>query len=143
MKQRITLEQWAELSPQAQDKARELWKPKRGDEAVVTDTDILGAGNAVLIKDYKEFSSYNVFYCIFGDGFGSYHKQALGPLFNIGQMIEILNPYGGIPVLVMHCTKHGCSIFDQDRDLINGKEVVERNELCDALWEAVKVKLQG
>jgi hypothetical protein len=68
-------------------------------------------------------------------------NSRLWPVLDIGQMIELLNPYGGIPVLVLHCTKHGYSIFNQDRDLINKEEMFESEELCDAFWQAVKAVL--
>ena len=69
---------------------------------------------------------------------GGYIAKDVSEWLTIGQMIELLNPYGSIPVLVIHCTKHGYSIFRQDRDLSQGKEIYEADELCDALWNAVK-----
>ncbi len=56
------------------------------------------------------------------------------PLLNIGQMIEFLGDYIDILDLREKWTV---------REMIPGMKLYEYDELCDALWEAVKEKLKS
>jgi len=128
MKQRISVEQLKELSPEQQERLRAWWKPKQFDVY------------------YEEFAD--------GDGYiGSIERESYipskeaSPLLSIGQCIELL----GTKCLV-NCPKkqwHVAIIGDvmpvykwADGECINESELNTKHfyskELIDALWQAVK-----
>ena len=110
MKRRITGEQLQELTQEQQKGLREWWKPQVGD--CVIDS----AGDIGVVYNEEEIDNADLF-----------------PLFDIGQMIELLEPYFE--------SAYGTEPARYFKGIILDWDDFEIPELCDALWEAVKVVL--
>jgi hypothetical protein len=118
MKQIITVEQLMELTEEQKQRLRELWKREFGDVFYITD-----------YKDNKEAQMQvmdRVWQLIVKD----YRKEFL-PLLSIGQMIELLiqhhGEYWSDSISKINGTTYSKNIYFTYED-----------ELCDALWQAVK-----
>lgn len=152
MKQNITIDQLKELTQEQEAKLRDLWKPKQYNlvaytykyhEELETDRIIIKGlynGNPTKIEEVSDMEGEYVF-----------PKENCLPILNIGQMIELLkqnDKYDCIPSMkhqhyngdnfidVGICTKNNGHISTEN--FINN---VECNELCDALWEVIKMIL--
>jgi len=135
MKTRIDVSQLNELSPEEKDKLRGLWKPKRGDIALVT-ADTLGKDDTALVTEY--ILEYKMVRVDFVTGSGSYDQGQLTPLVDIGQMIELLrNEKGAIPIMEEYDDNTFAAYYPGEGLFIY------KYELADALWEAVKSILRG
>lgn len=133
MKRRITPEQLQELTPEQQQKLRDLWKFEVGD--ICTNEDCI----EICIAEYLEGGEYTKYFSkeIRTADCGKiemYDAEDCLPLLDIGQMIELL--------------AHRLVKIDYD-GFTNNYYVQVRNaatygkpELCDALWNAVKFVLQ-
>jgi hypothetical protein len=111
MKQRITIEQLQELTEEQQQRLREWWKPQLYDvfiEILIDDEIIEGS---IERKTYEP------------------SKEAL-PLLDIGQMIELLHSKPSAYELI-----DICDCMDAYGGIIISEPI---NNLCDALWQAVK-----
>jgi len=123
MKRRITVEDLQQLTPEQQQKLRELWKPKWDDLVM----DFRGKESRLSIE------SNNFYLELYGkDGLKKYSDTKL-PLLNIGQMIELL------PLCYSGEGKYWTST-DYDKPSHFGIWW-EGEELCDALWKEVKEEL--
>ena len=120
MKQQITIDQLNELSEKGREHLREWWKPTPISECVSI-CKRLDGGEPIeprilevdkFIAKYKE--SHN--------GWANFYYY---PLLSIGQMIEFLGDDYSRIVLVSYTT-----------------DFVRADDLCDALWEAVKEVLE-
>lgn len=113
MKQRITIEQFNELSEEQRKRLREWWKPSYGDINYCPNDDF---GESVVLKGDEDIFTKNVF-----------------PLLSIGQCIELLfdlgcdvdMDHGKLKVLSDDYLELECGKFNW----------------CDPLWEAVKQTL--
>lgn len=118
MKQHITVEQLNELSDKGKERLRAWWKPQAGDLATAE-----GDGyRAVLVYNF----SVNTI------------KQAQYPLLSVGQMMEFLSESE-------YAFEITCDIGMLTMDKFIGyeqREAMGSEELCDALWEAVKEELE-
>lgn len=119
MKQRITAEDLQQLTDEQKQRLRIWWKPHAFDifydsgekkRRVLLDAEMRG-GSMVLF--YGDRRVDYVIYHIDGD-----LNRNLLPLLNIGQMIELLHDRGGMKPF---------DLYDYVAD-----------DICDALWEAVK-----
>jgi hypothetical protein len=109
MKQRISVEDLNQLSEEQKQRLRELWKPRNHDVYVYGYHDTVNQ-----ITDATKFLGKN---------------NAL-PVLGIGQMIELLYSIPNAHTLV-----DVCDSFDAYGGIIINEPV---NNLCDALWSAVK-----
>ena len=112
MKQRITVEQLNELTPEKKEKLREWWSPRIGDMYVFIS---LSDKYIELLDNVKEFIK---------------NKNWL-PLLSIGQCIELLTQEGNIDI---HYQTGKIDIY-----FLNPTEL--EGELIDALFAAVKEAL--
>ena len=129
MKQRITVEQLQELTPEQQQKLRELWKPNYGDCACEV-------GESDYVEQYKDDPYRHVI-----ENAQNILNNSL-PLLDIGQMIELLNNkrnqaetleiHAPIGLIDRWCVWYANGAFPKR---------YETHELCDALWESVKEAL--
>ena len=108
MKQRLEPKDIQELTDGQKVRLRELWEPEFGN------TYLRESGSVYCVKSYDgnyypEFGGVIFYYPI-----NHHSKRSCLPLLSIGQMIEIV----------------GNGFFD-----VNDIDI---NELCDALWQAVK-----
>ena len=122
MKQHITVEQIQELTPEQQQKLMDWWKPDIGNYVFYQETDEYGE-----IFDREDcicnvWGWKNIIYLnhLIDGGYKEILTEKATPLLDIGQMIELLGK-----------EKSGRVIMREWQD----------NELCDALWEAVKAVL--
>jgi len=135
MKQRITVEDLEQLTEEQKQRLREWWKPQSGDFMYY-----LRRGKQVLINYIGDGISDDVIVHVdYIIGEELYTKGDCLPLLNIGQMIELLEE-----------GKMATEIIDikSPRGLFNTYFVwygngdfpkkYEANELCNALWQAVK-----
>ena len=135
MKQHITTEQLNELSKKGKERLGKWWKPKWGDritsiEKISSEKEIHSLGfityyNAAgFMVEFKKppFSAYK-------------DKADLSPLLSIGQMIEFLDGKS----IDKHYTALNIIIFEQG---VGGTILLPTEQWCDALWEAVKEKLE-
>lgn len=140
MKQRITIEQFNELTKEQKQNLKDLWEPKEGDWVVIDSED--GFEEYLLYNDdeYQEYDAEEK--VIWGYKFEGGKKLEMCILPSNGQMVEFLeaNDFGdGIIVMGINET-FGSFVTDT----IFIKDVPVKylsNNLCDALWEAVKVNL--
>lgn len=118
MKQRITVEQLNELTDEQKERLREWWKPQTGDWCYpVNDegySDYCDHGIVIgdVVHDFPhgDFSPISYYSCL--------------PLLSIGQMIELTESTNIIKY-------NGGWALEEDA-------ISFHDELCDALWEAVK-----
>jgi len=126
VKRRITGDQLNELTEVQKQKLREQWKPEAGD---VIESDIFDS--EILIGAVDRESLYA---CTDTDFSVIYEKLLCLPLLSIGQMIEII---GNDWYMKAFCTSmHDCGIY-------KNMKYWKNDDLCDALWEAVKERLEG
>lgn len=118
MKQRITVEQLKELTPEQQDKLREFWQPRSLDVFASKCTD--GTYQPYAISHWQLNDSLE-------------NKELRLPLFSIGQMIELLHS----KYCDIQFETAGKSWFMQITGIVEAQET----ELADALWFAVKAVL--
>lgn len=115
MKKRISVDQMRELTKEQKKKLCEWWHPEHGDnfydyiETAYTDCIVFLNGN-----DIKGCQ---------GD---EYKKENCLPLLNIGQMIELLEN-----------KEHNNHLIRQIFH-ITSSQIDNVDNLCDALWEAIK-----
>ena len=131
MKQQITKEQLNELSDEGRQKLKDWWKPKDGDFAYSYDSIVSDAGSELHEGFIGESIGYDD---TFGESSGKY---ILYPLLSIGQMIEFLKDIDND--LDITYISSG-SIWSIGREFV--PESIMDEELCDALWEAVKEVLE-
>ena len=120
MKRRITPDQLQELTRDQQKILRERWKPETGD------------------KIFNLVDGDSFFICL------PEESKLVIPLLDIGQMIEIL--HGNYPDLDLYTLTNcaGASVwkgigkFDGYKAESDERIGFDVNELCDALWNAVK-----
>ena len=141
MKQRITVEQIRELTPEQGEKLREWWKPKDGDWFYGSYGDRDGDGEWIL-------SPYEVDSGVYGaslhDDYATPDDGAL-PLLTIGQMIELLcdNDINiddfRLSYIGTACDWVVCQTNQYGRFFPNKNYTAD--ELCDSLWQAIKEAL--
>lgn len=122
MKQHITYDQLYELSETGRENLRDWWKPQSGDLATS--------------KDNSGFIVYNFSL--------SAIKESDLPFLSIGQMIEFLDEHEDSSINAL-CFDKG--EFEWHLYTLKGipgqsKPSIRSVELCDALWNAVKEKLE-
>jgi len=110
MKRRITVEQLQELTEEQQQRLREWWKPEHGDWYL-----------QYWIDDEPSLLIYDSH---------TYLDDMFLPLLDIGQMIELLNNYD--------CDTEMQSAGNMWYVMVGGHINTQAEELCDALWQAVK-----
>jgi hypothetical protein len=127
MKQRISVEQLQELTEEQQRRLREWWKLQPGDimfdvKMECLETLVGGSNGKAIIEHIKSES-----------------KLRFLPLTNIGQMIELLNEKKKQNEKLEINAPIGL-ISKWSVWYANGEfpKKYENNELCDALWQAVK-----
>jgi len=121
MKRRITVEQLQELTEEQQQRLREWWKPEEGDYYFqAEETKIC----------HSDICSYTVVWPQKGE-------NDYIPLLDIGHMIELLS-YKGLGKIkpVIDCDTI-ITVESWDVSLDSGY-YGKGEELCDALWKAVK-----
>lgn len=121
MKQRITIDQLNELSEGQKNKLQGLWEPRRGDMFFNTQRNLVLLAEAVSNEGIESV----------GDLLSK--KECL-PLLSIGQMIELLDPYGSTIFTSKMWIAADPPIYEIS---VNGRQFYEAN-MCDCLWEAVK-----
>lgn len=152
MKQHITVEQLNKLSDKGREKLRKWWKPVLYDWYCLEGN---GEGSSIYLgeDDYSfvrrggQLDGRKLYYVEIGTNVVTYAN----PLLSIGQMIgflqyDSLKIFNGPPDIAVHDPEADYHV--QQWNIITG---IERNhnqegfaefELCDALWEAVKIKLE-
>ena len=134
MKQRITVDQLNELSPEEKDKLRELWKPEPGNR-YCNET-----GISFTLTEWESIFTKST------------HGEKYYPLLDIGQMIELLEEVTKGVVEFYYCELGSLvlRITDKDQELraslktpIFVNKYSKATNLCDALFEAVKSILRG
>jgi len=131
MKQRITPDQLLELTEEQQNKLRDLWEPCDGD--------------FIYNKKHNHPEFLEVAPM---PGCGDYlkHRDKFLPLLSIGQMIEMLfycnltNKYYSTS-LIIDVNKYRPTIYCGNKNYEAGDSECENDELCDAIWQAVKAVL--
>jgi hypothetical protein len=108
MKQRISIEQLQELTEEQQHRLREWWKPEFGDMLVMPPHTTIEVIDEELFKILQRVKLD--------------YNPAL-PLLSIGQLIELLN---------------GLDLDGETEQSINDGIMWINDNLCDALWSAVK-----
>jgi hypothetical protein len=145
MKQRITVEQWKELSLKAREKLREWWKPQQYGYDVFLEVKYhkihgewiptKGSYYKVEVIDEDNADYYSFPYEIKEYCGGQWRMY---PLLSIGQMIEFLSGFIR--------TDGRMSIVDNMFNVAVGDGhtcvVAWDTNLCDALWEEVKEVLE-
>ena len=120
MKQRISAEDLAELTPEQRERLREWWRPEAGDY-IVHDTQGIG--------------------CLFGD-VDIMDKTHMLPRLSIGQCIELLKDKD-IATLqkvmrIMLAPTFTVNPLPKMECALSDTEALAPIELIDALWQAVK-----
>jgi len=156
MKQYITAKQLNELSTKGKERLRKWWKPKEGDclywiKPQCTWWLVQYDGTYMYddIESIEKFTETNN------------EEKAFLPILSIGQMIEFLEEKAHF--IRLHDTIHSRSekqglvtmsadkgwtlesaFDDKNKDYLNWRTdiKIEKKELCDALWSAVKEKLE-
>lgn len=137
MKQRIDSDQLNELTKVQQKRLRERWKPVEGDyfytwlngEAfsfyIVVDS--WTKGNSTILVDYRGADTF-------------LDMEDCLPLLSIGQMIEILSQssYGYPRIGFTDSDGNNKNKLGYVMSMSSKYRNYESQELCDALWEAVK-----
>ena len=119
MKQHISVDQLAELTPRQKEKLRELWKPQEGDR--------------VLAVINGRFTTLE-YLIVINSNFKKEKTNDL-PLLSIGQMIEILKREGYLEMKLF-------GVINEDWRVVDScMAVFYEDELCDALFEALKAVL--
>lgn len=113
MKQRITVEQLQELTPEQREKLREWWKPEEYDLAVVN-------GAIRGCYDDGEYTCFDFITKEFRKDSGCNITGPAYPLLSIGQCTEILSSKS--------------TVFNNEKCFYETLEP----ELIDALWGAIK-----
>lgn len=135
MKRRIEPEQLKELTEEQQQNLRESWKPEKGDIVLRNSDgwewviDFIGDAFSDDMPVSLEFTLGEVLM----------PKSECPPLFDIGQMIELLESKDQCLNIVKRTDLKGWGYEIQLRHLKYYK--FETGELCDALWQAVKAVL--
>lgn len=134
MKQRITTEQLQELTEEQKQKLRDWWEPQEGDwfsyqdeERLIIHNNHYGLWSSNPNRDKQDWPK--------GE-----EKNAL-PLLSIGQMIELLHKRttNGVMLIESNWYEYDITFENIQRwEVDMGKTNKEGNELCDALWEAIK-----
>lgn len=135
MKQRITIEQFNELTKEQKQNLRNSWEPKEGDWVAVDSEDGL---EEYLLYDDDEYQEYDAEEkVIWGYKLEGEKKLDMCILPLNGQMIELLNKYS---LLIEKGRDWTIEIVTGDLPLYKFNKQ-QKTELCDSLWEAVKVIL--
>ena len=139
LKQRITPEQLAELSDEQRERLRDWWKPQAGGFVVINwKQDYIGM--FLVIHVYPEH--------VLVGGMADevkFEKDKVLPLLSIGQMVELLSQRRPVDISFLTNEKTWDVMVLNDYSP-KGEEGAywgdgpdwERDELVDALWEAVK-----
>lgn len=131
MKQRITIEQLNELSEEQKERLRDWWKPEP--------CDVYSYQNKtrdVVATSYRSDHGIQILHLTIGTGVYSdpwrdiHYKARCLPLLSIGQMIELLAD--------MSNSNMSLTLYDVYGDI----ETYKINELCDSLWDEVKLVLK-
>jgi hypothetical protein len=139
MKQRITVEQLRELTPEQQERLRVWWKPENGDYF----TTQYGENRWSYNNMVGACVGYHNCELTIDDGDNPSEQPEVDslPLLSIGQMIELLQDK------VTYFSMHNMFAYlTTDRRIGWGVMKpqyfdIRADELCDALWEAVKAAL--
>lgn len=130
VKRRITPEQLQKLTEEQKQKLRNLWEPLEGDWFL----------SMLISKAQSLYStSADPFECCVPD-----KDNGDLPLLDIGQMIEMLREeYPDLDLYVLTnyagtSVWKGIGKFDGYKAESDERIGFDKNELCDALWEAVK-----
>lgn len=115
-KRSITPKQISELTPKQLERLKEWWKPQDGD---------------YFIKAVHGYNS-NSWYKIFSYGNTAYNTKtnAWIPLLDIGQMIELVGEHEIMIITLEDAWGHS--------NVSLANKGFAANNLCDALWQAVK-----
>jgi len=126
LKQVITIEQLEELTLQQKDILRKWWNPEIHTFFVVNNT-------IYPCEDGKCFGKDEV-----ANGGRIFKKNKCLPLLNVGQMIEILSSCN-IDIMSNYYNEYEWAII-----FYKEEHYIFRNiELCNALWEGVKLVLSN
>jgi len=128
MKQHITIEQLNELDNKVKGKLREWWSPQEGDICYLTTKSIILPIRCVN-KNTKGFPEYYSDGIDHGEYCELWNKSDCYPLLNIGQMIEFIGDSWR-------------EVLEKYEKEVQDYEPLINEELCDALWEAVKYILK-
>ncbi len=139
MKQHITPEQLNELSEKGMKKLKKWWKPKMGDKfsaRLVNVTDINNMPGDELFRFVYVMTEVNET--------DDNENRKFVPLLSIGQLIEFL---GDSQIHNFHPLDRCVEAPNSTGwHVVMGKEyggvTHEKDQLCDALWEAVKEILE-
>lgn len=146
MKQHITIEQLNELNDEAKEKLREWWKPILGDQfAFVEVEDILEDVEDEWFNKIVHSDGENDYFDFAEKIYDSLHTDAVKayPLLSIGQMIEFIDEkwdcwgmqYDDSTITWWVYSGQSLDMaMDWDLAVFDNYD----NELCDALWEAIK-----
>jgi hypothetical protein len=122
MKQHITPEDINELSENQLHNLKALWTPQEGDTFIVK-----GSGVSFLNNFISTFSRDSL------KNFKNGVPENYLPLLSIGQMVDILKN----DKWMLKINESDEGYWHVELDCINSKGFY-REELCDALWNAVK-----
>ena len=128
MRQRITVENLAELSPEQQEKIKKLWKPKEWDLALISQS----WGSTIGL--FMGFGGENLHF----HNVSSVPKNTCLPLLSIGQMIELLQE--NIRDIRLDPDGENSIQIYKDGDWGRKSYYVSllNNDICNNLWQAVK-----
>lgn len=134
MKRRITIEQIQELTDGQIQKLRGLWEPQYGDLILFYDTALRRYHNESIVYSYDPYNGR-----IRDVTSRILEKRVCLPLFNIGQMFELLesqkHQYGVRKLQQIYSNKYQ---YYEYLDTPEKQFYKPYDELCDVLWEAVK-----
>ncbi len=145
MKHRISVDDLWKLAPEQREKLWEWWQPKEEDIIYAMNVPFYG----VLVETVYSIDKKGRLVCL-GEDYdaGNVHeKDECLPLLSIGQMIELLE--GRYNEVSFGYNDSGC-FWSVNRGVRGvGNMLIERmgvtttaaDELCDALWEAVRETL--
>lgn len=145
MKRRITIDQLNQLTCEQKVKLREWWMPKIGDAIILDSSDLDIEDIDIVINIYSKIKGIRdtedliTSYSYDADDY--YSKKYCLPILDIGQMIELLKQYWEHVIIEFKDDYYGNFYWDLTLHERLFCKHIEKFELVDALWEAVKEAL--
>lgn len=128
MKQHITIEQLKELSEKGKEKLNDWWTPKEFDIFVHFDNKRLYSVSAINAVEIHEI----------GKDVYELHM----PLLSIGQMIEFLQEKTNTDMDTLNNKFIQSKVMAVNHFVVGKVYIAYKDNLCNALWEAVKEVLE-
>jgi len=137
MKQRITIDQLQELTPEQQEKLRELWQPQYRETFLLNGKRIWTTERNVKVKTVVRANLSR--YKVLQHGGNTLLLDNCLPLLSIGQLLQLLEDSGRFEGLHKSDTDVEYKVYVAQNDSHGRNEYIKSDsELVNALWQAVK-----